>query len=301
MRRDGRAHQCRDLLVVGGPCGEAVGGGAPFRGVQPVEEVPLDHAGGLVFRDAGEDVRAGGGARGPALHIGHQLAALALDHGQQGVEGLPVQLDREMGIGGTQPAVGIGEGGAGQVLARRMGQGDGRLILQHPEGGGDAGLDGETPQQLFAEGVDGLDLQPAGRLQRAGEQATGVGQIGGLESGGVAAVKKDQIAGQFLVVHDGPAAQLFEQPRLHLGGGGLGVGDAQDLGRARLLQQQPGHPVHKGGGLARAGVGRDEDRTAGIGGGPLVGAGLFEGRQGHSGASSSPPTTCHSQTRARWS
>ena len=206
-----------------------------------------------------------------------------------------------MGIGGAEAAVGVGQGGAGQVLARRMRQGDGRLVLQNLESGRHPGLDREAPQQLFAEGVDGLDLQPARRLQRAGEQAAGVGQVGRLQAGRVAAVELDQIAGQFGVIHDGPAAQLLEQPRLHLGGGGLGVGDAQDLGRSRLLQQQPGHPVHEGGGLARAGVGGDEDRAAGIGGGPLVGAGLFEGREGHSGASSSPPTTCHSQTRARWS
>ncbi len=108
----------------------------------------------------------------------------------------------------------------------------------------------------------------------------------------VAVVQPGQFARQGGVVQHGPAAQLIEQPGLHLGGGGLGVGDAQDGAGIDLVQQQPRHPVDQGGGLARAGVGGDEDGQARVGGDDL-------GDDAHS--SSPSPMTDHSQTRARWS
>jgi hypothetical protein len=49
--------------------------------------------------------------------------------------------------------------------------------LQHPEPGNDAGLDGEALEKLLAEGVDGLDLQPARRVEGAGEQPARLAEV----------------------------------------------------------------------------------------------------------------------------
>ncbi|MNL29068.1 hypothetical protein D3C87_1507400 [compost metagenome] len=123
-------------------------------------------------------MRAGGGAVADAGDIVGQVGAPGLDHGQQALEAAPVQLDGEMAVGLTDRTVRIAQGGAGQFLARGVAEGDGGLVFQHGEAGRDAGLNGEAAQQLFAEGVDGLDLQPARRLQGAGEQAARLGQAG---------------------------------------------------------------------------------------------------------------------------
>ncbi len=203
-----------------------------------------------------------------------------------------------MAVGLADRPLGVGEGGAGQVFARGVAEGDRRLVLQHGEARRDACLDGEATQQFFAEGVDGLDLQPAGRLQGAGEQAARFGQAGGIEGGGVAVVQLRQFRRQFSVVHDGPFAQRLEQAGLHLGGGGLGVGHAQD-GRGRgAAQQQARHPADQGGGLAGSGVGGDEDRAGRVGGAGLGGDAVADVEVHSASPSSPPPMTCHSQTRA---
>jgi hypothetical protein len=98
-----------------------------------------------------------------------------------------------------------------------------------------------------------------------------------------------------VVVGDRPPAKAPEQPALHLGGAGLGVGDAEDRLRPRAAEQQPRHARDQGVGLAGPRIGLDEDRGAGVGGGEL---GMRDG--GHASPSKSP-TTCHSQRRARWS
>ena len=57
-----------------------------------------------------------------------------------------------------------------------------------------------------------------------------------------------------------PFAQPPEQAVLHLGRGGLGVGQAQDVLRLDPVQQQPRHPVGQHAGLARPGIGRQPGR-----------------------------------------
>ena len=60
-----------------------------------------------------------------------------------------------------------------------------------------------------------------------------------------------------------PGAEAGEEPALHLGGGGLGVGEAEDALRLGAGEQQPRHPVDQDPGLARAGVGGDPGRGVG--------------------------------------
>jgi hypothetical protein len=172
-----------------------------------------------------------------------------------------VELDAEVGVGGGQGGGGPGEGDAVDRLAGEAGDLGGALVLEHLEARRDAGLEGEAAQQLFAEGVDGLDLQAAGGLQGAGEEAAGGGEV--VVRGGDVA----QPGAQFAIFHDRPFAQAVEQAPLHLGGRRLGVGDAEDGPRRGAAQQQAGDAVDQGGGLARAGVGGEEDRGARVGGG----------------------------------
>ncbi|MNI04992.1 hypothetical protein D3C73_579340 [compost metagenome] len=290
----------RAVLVGLGAGGHQLGHAPDLAPVQPAHEVGLDVLGRRFRIGAGQDVGAGRAAVGDAGDIIGQFGALGLDQGQQILETAPVQFDREMAVGCADRPLCVIEGGAGQFLARGVAEGDRRLVLQHGEARRDARLDGEAAQQLFAEGVDGLDLQSAGGLQGAGEQAARFGQAGGIERGGVAVVQFRQGFGQLAVVHDGPFAKPLEQAGLHLGGGGLGVGHAQD-GRGRgAAQQQARHPADQGGGLARSRVGGDEDRARRVGGAGLGVEGVFgPDVEVHSASpSSAPPMTCHSQTRA---
>ena len=286
----GDAHGVGDLAVVGRTGLHGLGHAVPFGGIDPGDEVLFQLFGAAVGLGAGQGVGIGRGSGLSPVDIVQQVGALGLDHRQQGLEPLPVQFDGEMAVGQADGTVGSGDGGAGQVLARGMAEGGGGLVFQHGEAGRDPGLEREATQQFFAEGVDGLDLQPARRLQRAGEQFAGAGQGRVIHRLRVAVVQPGQFARQGGVVQHGPAAQLVEQPGLHLGGGGLGVGDAQDGAGIDLVQQQPRHPVDQGGGLARAGVGGDEDGQARVGRDDLG---------GHAHSSSPSPITDHSQTRAR--
>ena len=58
----------------------------------------------------------------------------------------------------------IGHRGAGRLGARVGRQTRGLGFLQNAEAGGRARLDRELPHDALAEGVDGLDLQPARRF-----------------------------------------------------------------------------------------------------------------------------------------
>ena len=272
---------------------QGLGGARPGR--------PVDAGGGLGLDGFRLD-RFGKAAAGPdvlgraafaGVDIGLDRQPPRLEGGEHVVEAAVVQLDREVGVGPAQRPVAVRQGEAGQVVAgpgRDLGR---RCVLQHAEARRDAGLQRKAPQQLFAEGVDGLDLQPARRLQGAGEQGPGPRQVARL------LVDLLQRLDQRLVGHHRPAAEVLIEPALHLGGGGLGVGDAEDrLGRGPA-QQQAGHAADQGRGLARAGVGGDRDRAVGVRGEDL----RVEGGPDHSPPSpaSPSPMTCHSHRRARWS
>ena len=239
------------------------------------------------------DVRLHAFVAAAAFDVGGDGVAPVLEIGEQLVEGLEIEGDGQPGVGvgkRTLDVQGIARHG-GPRLAGDQGRG---LVIHDLEGRRHAGLQRKAAQQLLAEGVDGLDLQPAGRFQRLGEQGAGVGQADGVAGRGLA-LQPDQRRSQLLVLHDRPAAEHVEQPALHLGGGGLGVGHAEDGGRLYVAQQQPGHPIDQGLGLARAGVGGDEGVERRIGRLTLMGV-----LEAHSSPSPSLPVD-HSKTRARWS
>jgi len=232
------------------------------------------------------------------LHLvqpGLQLPGHAGEGVEQALEGAVVEVHRKPGVGPGDPAVALVQGVAGQGGPRVALQLAGAKVVQHLEAGRHPRLEGEPPEELLAEGVQGLDPEAAGRLEGAGEEGAGGGQgVRGVVAH-LAALELRQLQAQPLVAQHRPVAQEAEQPGLHLRGCGLGVGHAEDLVRRSAGEQQAGDPVDQGLGLSRPGVGRDEGGDLGVGGARLG----ITVSQGHDSPPS--PMADHSRTRARWS
>ena len=171
-------------------------------------------------------------------------------------------------------------------------------VVEHGETRRHIGLERELLQQPRAQRVDGLHLQAARRFQRAGKQfARRLAQFRvGMRNAGFADRRV-----QRRVIERDPMAERGEHPFRHVGGGGLGEGDAEDFFRRHAVEQQPDHPLHQHMRLARAGIGRHErrtppDRTRALAcrGRRRDGAGRF-----HHSSIPRPPAADHSLMRAR--
>ena len=187
-------------------------------------------------------------------------------------------------------------------------------LVEHLEAGRDVGLEREQVQQLGAEGVDGVDLQAARRLQRQREKLPRPAALLGVNAlrAGFAHgfVERD-------VIEHGPCPQRVEHAVRHVGGGGLGEGDAEDAAGIDAGEQQPDHALRQHVGLAGAGVGGDPGRALRVRRVELpVGDGIGDdalfARAAHRRvvlkltlgplrSFSSSPISDHSCTRARWS
>ena len=141
-----------------------------------------------------------------------QRATPRLEVGEHRLETLEIQRD-------GKPRIGLGDRVTGphrefcHLAARRPGHHRRSGVIHDPETGRNAGLERKPPQQLFAESVDGLDLQPARRLQRLGEQGARTGQVREPER---AAFQPCQLVGKLDIWRHRPAAQHPVQPPLHL-------------------------------------------------------------------------------------
>ena len=191
---------------------------------------------------------------------------------------------------------------AEHAAPRRLGQLGGLALVEHLEMAGDIRLEGKLLQQPFAEGMDGLDLQPARRLQGAGEEPPCPRQ---LNLARLAAFDLLDRAGKCLVGQHRPFAETLEDTGFHFRRRGLGEGQAEDTAGFRAGKQQPHDALGEYEGLARAGIGRHPGgrarvRRLGLG---LARLGVDHGAGGcHSHSSSSSLSTRpHSRTRARWS
>jgi hypothetical protein len=168
-----------------------------------------------------------------------------------------------------------------------------RALFQHLEARRHVGLERKLVQQPRAERMDGLHLQPARRVERLCEQAPRmhaprwVGQI--------AFDPRDGLV-QPGIVERGPFGQRVEHAVRHVGSGGLGIGQAQDLFRLRAAQQQADHALRQHVGLARARIGRDPGGRGRVGRRALHVE--HAGRDMRCHSSSSGPAD-HSLTRAR--
>jgi hypothetical protein len=158
---------------------------------------------------------------------------------------------------------------------------------------------------MAAEAASSITRNPgetpasSGKRRRSFSQKACLGQPPAVEV--ARTFQLDEPGGQGLVRHHRPLAQPAEQPALHLGGGRLGVGDAEHLFRIDPGQQQARHPVDQRLGLAGPGVGGDEGRDCWIGRRALRIAVFGEGEDGQGHSPSSSPLVDHSDTRARWS
>ena len=289
------------MLGVGLALGPRHGvGGVQQAGV--VEHALLAGAGEELGRlEAGLDVEA-------ALDVGEEAVAVAagMVPGEAGGQTVPAgqhlldgagerglgerdgqDLDRA-GEAVVAPAALGQDGGAG--LRHQLARGavvDGLEVRRHP------GLEREALEQRLAKRVDRHDAQAPRQVEHAGEEAAGVAQ--GAGRGRLAGQLLDLGRERLLVARDRPRGELALDPRPHLGGGGLGEGEAEDGVGPRAGQQEAEHAVGEDARLAGAGVGRDPDRAAGVGGAALGGGG------GEAGAHGSPPASRHSATRARCS
>ena len=113
-----------------------------------------------------------------------------------------------------------------------------RLIIEDAETGWHTGFEREALQQAFAEGVDRLHLQAARRFDGTREQLPRQGKFFACRL----------TSEQFLEDYDQcfsiarrPLRQLVEHALRHLGGGGAGEGEAEDLVRWRAGKQQLEH------------------------------------------------------------
>ena len=181
------------------------------------------------------------------------------------------------------------------------------VLVEDGEARRHAGLERKALQQPLAEGVDGLHLEAARRLDGDGEQLPRPLHLG---RGGRAVEQLGELALQARLVGRHPLGQPGEHALRHLRGGGLGVGERQDALGRRAAEQQAQHAHGQHVRLAGAGVGADPGGGGRVGGGRLVALRLLETRlalrlglgreeEAHLSASSIVSAD-HSATRARW-
>ncbi|MND89550.1 hypothetical protein D3C80_816110 [compost metagenome] len=125
----------------------------------------------------------------------------------------------------------------------------------------DIGLQRKLVQQRFAERVDCLDLQAAGRLQRLCKQPPRLGELGRIR---LITFDAGYPLAQLLVGKHRPFRQPLEHAVRHLRCRSLGIGEAQNGGGAATGQQQPYHPLGQNMRLARTGIGRNPGRASRI-------------------------------------
>ena len=171
-------------------------------------------------------------------------------------------------------------------------------VLQHLEARRDVRLERKLMQQPRAEGVDGLHLQPARRLQRLRKQPARVRAPRGV--GPAAPISAISLVERGVVERD-PFGERVEHAVRHVGGRGLGEGEAEDLRRRRAASSSRITRCASTWVLPEPALADDPgrhapDRT------PRAGVEHVGGDAARSfqPSSSSPPAD-HSLTRARWS
>ena len=176
-------------------------------------------------------------------------------------------------------------------------------IIQFTKPRGHSGLKGKLMQQPTAKGVNGLDLQAAWSFERGGEQATRLRPQSGRCRARIGAGK---LLIEFAITERHPTAKRGEHPVGHVGGGGLGISEAQNAPGRHARQQQSDHPLSQHMGFSRAGIGRDPGGGRRIGRRALIAGGGGERRAdggssfcGDAHALSSSAPNAHSRTRAR--
>jgi hypothetical protein len=312
-----RARQCGEhaeppglVAVVLAPLRQGRGNGAPLRRRDQgaCEELGLDAVDRVVRRDAERAGKSGdclvnpAGAHepgadrvAPADRFAHQVAKRLVGAGSHC--GAERAAERAIGRGST-----FEQHGQCQLFQKLHL----RRLVEHVEVGGDVRFEGKLVQELGAEGVDGMHLEAARRLQRAGKKPPRQGplragqrsakrQTGSVENGGI----------EGGIVERGPVRERVEHALRHIRGRCLGEGDAEDLLWLDAGEQQVDHALRQHVRLARSGIGGDPRGNGGIRHGglhaPHVGGNDVRRSHGITISSSGPPVADHSLTRAKWS
>ena len=129
-----------------------------------------------------------------------------------------------------------------------------RRLVEHVEARSNLGLEWKLMQKPRAKCVDGLNLEPTRRLQRQREQSpcTCSPRRIGIEVG-----HQPDRRIELLIVERGPAPQLVEHAVGHIGSGGLGERDAENLSGIYALEQKADDALCQNVSLARSGIGGD--------------------------------------------
>ena len=201
-------------------------------------------------------------------------------------------------------APGLGIERRDRLVARLDHQRRGLALVDDLEMGRDVGLEREKLQQPLAEGVQGLDFEAARGFDRAGEQLPGEGERRRPRTRGPGL---DDPRGQRLVVEARPLGERGEDAAGHVGRGGLGEGQAEDLRRLGAVEHEAQHALGQHMRLAAAGVGGDPGRGVRVRGERLIAPEQLRDVEAAAHAASpasaspAPPASDHSLTRARWS
>ena len=167
----------------------------------------------------------------------------------------------------------VTDGRLGEHVRGRLGDEFGRLALvEHGEARRHVRLERHKVQEALAEGVDRLDLEAAGGLDGAGEEAPRQLHLSGARP---LAFELRQLGDQLRLGERHPASEPLEDANRHVGGGRLGEGEAQEPARMRARQQEAHDAVGQDLGLARAGIGRHPGGGARVGGAALLRDGVI--------------------------
>ena len=116
-------------------------------------------------------------------------------------------------------------------------------------------LQGKSPKDCGAEGMDGLNFQATGCLYRAGKECSGPINVVGPEV--ALDAKGRQLLQKRDIVQHGPAPQPLEQPVLHLRRRRFCIGQAKNILRHHPIEQEPRHAICQHARFSRAGIGRE--------------------------------------------
>ena len=144
--------------------------------------------------------------------------------------------------------------GGEHVVARLLQQLQRLPVVQHGEVGNDPRFHRKQLQHALAKGVDGLDLQPTRRFERASEQLARAFEQGAI---GIGRTELLQLGLKGVIIENDPLAQAFEQAVGHFRGRRLGEGQAHDARGLGAAEHQPHHAVDQHMGFSRAGIGID--------------------------------------------
>ncbi len=144
--------------------------------------------------------------------------------------------------------------------------------LDRLEARSDVGFRREGREQRLGKAMDGLDSQAARRLEHLGEQAPRP-----LASKRVVALAEaSEVGRELAILHPHPGSKPLADAVRHLGGAGLGEGQAEDGFGRDALQQQPEHARGQDLGLAAARRRRQRSMPARVDRGGLVALELGE-------------------------